>query len=101
MTAKRNDNGDLEVVKVGGMTFSYRTALLLLVASSTPFAEPVLRSVGLKAPPTVPSEKLLEMDKKIDDIHMDVAKIDESVKKVEFRVSGFQVDFDKYRANHP
>ena len=105
MTLKRKDDGDLEIVKLGGMNFSYRAILIVLVASATPFADPVLHQFGLKLPPatapTVPSAKLLEVDQKIDELHVDMAKIDEKVSKVAYRIDMFQVDFDKYRANRP
>jgi hypothetical protein len=46
MTAKRKDNGDLEIIKMGGLTFTYRTALLLLLASVTPAGDMVWDRLG-------------------------------------------------------
>ena len=119
MTAKRNPDGDLEVVKVGGITFSYRMALMLLVASATPMADPVYRAFGLKPPVTQIETKLdstasgvasmvaevhedvNKLAKRAEALDAKIASLDEKIVKIDFRLSGFQVDFDKYRITHP
>ena len=108
MTAKRTDNGDLEVVKVGGMTFSYRMILLLMVASATPLGEPVLKALGVTKPETRLENRFLVVESKMDEVHVNLDKLNKTARVVEdkltqvdFRLTGFQVDFEKYKAAHP
>ena len=111
MTAKRKDNGDLEEVKVGPMTFSYRTILMLLVASATPFGQPILKAFGIQtvAEPVKEAQakvgeiaqKMDKMQADIDDLKVVGASLEQKVTKVDYRLTGFQVDFDKYRTTHP
>lgn len=108
MTAKRSDNGELEVVNIGGKTFSYRTILLLLVASATPMADPVLKAFGISKPEIRLEQRFGEAEAKIETIHKDVAKLNQAatavqdkLTQVDFRLTGFQVDFEKYKQAHP
>lgn len=111
MTVKRKDNGDFEEVKVGTMTFSYRTALILLVASATPFGQPILKAFGIQtgAEPVKEAQakvgeistKMDKMQSDIDDLKVVGASLEQKVSKVDYRLTGFQVDFDKYKSAHP
>ena len=108
MTAKRNDSGELEVVNIGGKTFSYRTILLLLVASATPMADPIFKSFGIAKPETRLEQRFVEAESKIESIHKDITKLNQAaivvqdkLTQVDFRLTGFQVDFEKYKAAHP
>lgn len=108
MTAKRNNDGDLEEVKIGGKTFSYRTILLLLVASATPMADPVFKAFGIAKPEIRLESRFDAAEAKIEDIHADVLKlskaaaaVQDKLVQVDYRLTGFQVDFEKYKQAHP
>ncbi len=108
MTAKRTDNGELEVVKVGNMTFSYRMILLLMVASATPLGEPVLKALGVTKPETRLENRFIVVEQKMEAVHADVEKlnktarvVEDKLSQVDFRLTGFQVDFEKYKQAHP
>lgn len=108
MTAKRTDSGELEVVNIGGKTFSYRMLLLLLVASATPMADPVFKAFGLSKPEIRLEQRFGDAEAKIEDIHRNIAKLNQAVVSVQdklsqldFRLTGFQVEFEKYKQAHP
>ncbi len=108
MTAKRTNSGELEVVNIGGKTFSYRTILLLLVASATPMADPVFKAFGISKPEIRLEQRFADAETKIETIHKDLTKLNQAatavqdkLTQVDFRLTGFQVDFEKYKAAHP
>jgi cell division protein FtsB len=76
MTAKRNENGELEVIKVGNMTFTYRTALLILILSATPMGEGILDKLGIVKGNVKATEQL---EAKIDKIKQQVKDLDSDV----------------------
>lgn len=101
MTAKRNDSGDLEVIKLGGQTYTYRTALLVLVLSITPLGDPLWRLLGLNLPTAKASDntsierRVDRLEGKVDDIHKELAVVGH-------KLTGFIIDFDRYKTqSHP
>lgn len=102
MTARRNDNGDLEVIKIGGQTYTYRAILIVLLLSLTPLGSGIWAMMGMSAPNgtgpasslekriTTVETKVDAVEKKVDGIHGDLTDI-------KFKLTGFLIDFDKYR----
>lgn len=99
MTVKRKDDGELEEVKLGRFTVSYRTALLLLVLSATPMGEPIYSALGIKKPDAESNYRLAKLEKNMDEMHKGLEALSVGVQKIEYRLTGFQVDFDKYKNN--
>lgn len=96
MTIKNKATGQWDEVQIGGKTVSFRVILLLLVLSGTPLGDKAWNMLGVTREVNAPSlarvEKRLDsMDDKIDDINSDVHKLSA-------RVTGFQVDFDKFKS---
>lgn len=79
MTAKRNEDGELEVIKVGNMTFTYRTALLVLILSATPMGEGILDKLGVVKASTKATEQL---EAKIDKIKDQVKDLDSDIHSI-------------------
>lgn len=102
MTARRNDNGDLEVIKIGGNTYTYRAILILILLSLTPVGNGIWSLMGMSAPngtgPNSNVEKrLTTVETKVDAVEEKVEDIRSDVAEIKYRFTGFLVDFDKYR----
>lgn len=102
MTAKRKDDGELEVVNIGGRTVTYRTALLLLVALATPAGDRIWTAIGISTP-TSPAQiahiesRLADTEKKVESVGKKVDAISSDLTLVSTRLTGFLVDFDRYK----
>lgn len=83
MTARRQDNGDLEVIKMGGMTFTYRTALLLLLASVTPAGDMVWERLGFS--------------RKVKPDEVVIAEIQQQSKKIQIKIADINEDMADLR----
>lgn len=100
MTAKRKDNGDLEVIHLGKYTFTFRTAMILLLVSLTPIGNRVWLVLGLDNA-TLGDTKLMSkfeaVDQRVDKLEKQLSEIQADVGMVNRKVTGFLIDFDKYK----
>lgn len=108
MTARRKDNGDLEEVNWGGKTITYRTILFAAIISATPLGEPFWKVLGL---PSAPTANAVEIERRVSVVERKVDTVEQKVQSVERKVdmalidinlvssklTGFIVDFEKYR----
>lgn len=101
MTAKRKDNGDLEVIQLGRYTVTYRTALMLVALSLTPIGNKLWVAVGLDTVATLNAsnvEKKVEVvEKRLDRVEAKVDDVHDDLQKMSVKFTGFVVDFDKYK----
>lgn len=108
MTAKRKDSGDLEIVRWGMGTNGFRVALLVLVLSMHPLGRGLLSTFGFKFADdqkiTVTNEQAGVLTSKVDEITKDLTRLKDDVREVKSNVSnlqnsvtGFQVDFERYK----
>lgn len=123
MVAKRkrviNDDGDAEdvlEVREGKRIWTFRTSLLVLVLSATPFGQQVLKNFGIHSPA---GQEVNDVQKVVDSIRKDIADVKADVAGVKNQVgslkeevgavaqqanrlavefTGFRVDFDKYKS---
>lgn len=115
MTARRKDDGNIEVLSWGPGTKAYRFILLGAVLAATPIGQNVLNSVGIKTPvadelaglkvqSTALKVQVEDVNKDVHSLKDDVAALKTDVAAVKVKsdhmeqVFGvFQVDFEKYR----
>lgn len=115
MTARRKDDGELEMVSWGNGTKAYRLVLLGAVLAATPIGQNILNSVGIKTPVAselaalstelaVVKADIAAVKTDVGGVKNDVAKLKDDVKavkeksdKFEATFTGFQIDFDKFR----
>lgn len=93
-----------------GKNISFRAGLVLLVLSATPLARPIWALAGLNFPDS-PSSNLLEIQKKVERMEMKLDGFDTKLNafsrlqndffRLNNRLSGFEIDFTKYRIAHP
>lgn len=95
----------MEVLTWGPGTKAYRLVLLGAVLAATPIGQNILNQVGIHTPV---SEQLNEMKLQITSVKEDVANLKGDVASVKNKTDilnntfiGFQVDFNKYRTEHP
>lgn len=116
MTARRRDNGELEVVKMGPFNFTYRSLLVVLVLSITPLGDRMWEQMGLeRTMKTVNAGPIAEIKREVRLLHDDVDALREdagvvktdvrstrvSVNALQQQFAVFDVDFKKYRQDHP
>lgn len=126
MTAKRQPDCDEFEIKFGKGTYSWRVILIALIASATPMGQQVLKNFGIQTPAaqdTSETQKAVEtikssvsaMEKEfasvraevtasraeVSTMKADVNRVATAQESLSSRVSGFQIDFEKYRATLP
>lgn len=103
MVAKRKTESpdEFQIVTSNG-TYSFRAVLLLLVLSATPFGQLILKNLGITSPALeVASAGFHELKTDIQGIKNDVRELKSKTDKLEYTVTGFQIDFEKYRKTNP
>lgn len=102
MTVKRENGEKMEVLSWGPGTKAYRLVLLGAVLAATPIGQNILNQIGIKTPV---ADQLDAMKLQIMDVKSDVARLKEDVatvkaqeNKLDIAFTGFQIDFNKYRA---
>jgi len=106
MTARRRDDGELEVITLGGKTITYRAALLLLVASITPLGDKVWTAAGISRDPSVPGiarieKRLKDVERSLTEVEKSVGDVHDDVDTLSKKFTMFDVNFTKYRSTHP
>lgn len=111
MTARKRTTGEEFQFNWGKGTVTFRTALLLMVAAATPPGQQVLKNFGILAPGAA---NVAEMQSSIENVRRDVAALTADVAalktdvaagkskidKLDVAVTGFQVDFEKYKKSN-
>lgn len=97
MTVKRNNDGDLEILKQGLGTSSFRFILLAVFISQTPIADDMWKTIGMKSLAT----QIAELATKINVVEKDIKGVHEHVATIDQRFGVFEVNFEKYKAAHP
>lgn len=111
MTIKKKPTGELEEVKQSLTTNSFRWALLFLVLSMHPVGRSFLGTMGFVLPDQASEKRTQEevqhLKEDLAAVKQDIAKVKEdvgdvktSVDTLRVAITGFQVDFDKYK-KHP
>lgn len=102
----------MEVLTWGPGTKAYRLVLLGAVLAGTPIGQNILNSIGIRTPV---AEQLEALKTQVDTVKTDVSHVKDDVShvkddvaavkaksdKLDTAFSGFQVDFNKYRTEHP
>jgi hypothetical protein len=109
------DDGGFVEVHQGKGTYTFRTSLLILVLSATPFGQQFLKGFGIHSPA---GQEVNDVQRVVDSIRKDIAEVKADVAGVKNDVSvlksevsevtrqnnrlaseftGFRVDFDKYK----
>lgn len=100
MTARRNDNGDMEIVKWGLSNITFRGAMMLILVSLTPFGDRIWERLGM--PKNQPeTEGIARMERNIKTARAEVADLHEDVDTLAKKFGVFDADFKKYRVTHP
>lgn len=106
MTVKKRKTADgqsedLQEVRPSMMTSSFRWALIILVASMHPIGRSVLGQMGFVLPDQASEkrleEKVMKVEHDVAEVKKDVAAVKEDVKDVSTKVTGFQVDFERFK----
>ena len=102
---KKTKQTELEAVDLSKGTITFRTALMLMIFAATPPGQQVLKNFGLVSPPT---EGVNQMHEDIETVRQDVAELKKDVAavkdqatKLESGLTGFRVDFERFRVTKP
>lgn len=105
MTVKKNSEDKFEVSTWGPGTKAYRLILLGAVLAATPIGQNILNSVGIKTPVgdqlTAIQLQVSTVKEDVANLKNDVAAVKTKSDKLDVAFTGFQVDFTKYRTEHP
>lgn len=101
MTARRKDSGDLEVVNLGLSTQTFRLFLLVAVITNHQGLLNIL-GIGHLFRPDVAAvskveAKLDQLNSNVSVLHRDMSETKSKVENLSTRLSGFEIDFAKYR----
>lgn len=105
MTVKRKVKADgeeeLQEVRPAFTTTGFRWALIFLVASMHPIGRSLLGQMGFVLPDQASEKRLAEEVQQIKvevaDLKKDLQNSTEKVDKLALAITGFQVDFAKYK----
>lgn len=98
----RKPTGIMAIITGASKTVTtYRAASLFLLLSLTPLAKPLWAHVGLTADDANTAPTLDRIDHRLEKVEDKVDRLDNRVQNVSSRVTGFQIDFNKYKETHP
>lgn len=79
----------------------YRTVMLILVISLTPAGKPLWATMGLTAGDANTAPYLERIDSRLARVENEVGRLSDTALRLSTRITGFQVDFNKYKESHP
>ena len=96
MTARRKPDSEEIILRMDGKTLTFRSMLILMVMSATPFGQTLLATWGISSPSTLAASKAHEdieaVRKDVAELKSDVGNLKLKVDKIEYRVTGFAFD---------
>lgn len=119
MTVRKKSTGEEFEIPFGKGTITFRTLLLVLVLSATPMGQQLLKNFGIQTPA---QQDTGEMQKAVEVIRFDLAAVKQDIagvksdvsavklevdkmkaqsERMQLELTGFRVDFDKYKASAP